>query len=88
MLAQYLVVALLVLGCAFYASWTLLPAALRRRVATALAPLPWPPVLAQWLAKHSLQASGCACDGCDRSAAPKARVDGPVPITFHARPRR
>jgi hypothetical protein len=88
MLAQYLVVALIVLGCAAYSTWTLMPAALRRRVATALAPLPWPSALAEWLAKHSTQAAGCACDGCDRSVTPKARADGPVPITFHARTRR
>ena len=33
MLIQTLVVAALVLGCAVYASWTLMPAGLRRRLA-------------------------------------------------------
>jgi hypothetical protein len=85
MLAQYLVVALLVLACAAYATWTLMPAALRRRSAAALAPLPWPHAAARWLAAQAAPATGCGCDGCDRStlAAPKAATG--ATITFHRR---
>ena len=87
MLGQYLVVALIVLGCAVYASWTLMPAALRRRSATALAALAWPRPVARWLAKQAAGA-GAGCAGCERSAlaVPKAAVGATTPITFHRRP--
>ena len=88
MLGQYLVVALVVLGCALSASWTLMPAALRRRCAGALAALPWPRAVAGWLARQAARAPGCGCDGCDRStlAVAKASAGAPTPITFHRRP--
>ena len=88
MLGQYLVVALIVLGCAVYASWTLMPAALRRRSAAALAALPWPSAAARWLGRQAASAPGCGCHGCDRStlATPKASAGAPTPITFHRRP--
>jgi len=88
MLGQYLVVALIVTGCAVYASWTLMPAALRRRSATALAALPWPRPVAQWLAEQAAPGKGGGCDGCARSAlaVPKAAAGAPAPITFHRRP--
>jgi hypothetical protein len=88
MLGQYLVVALIVVGCAVSAGWTLMPAALRRRSATALAALPWPRAAAGWLDRQAAPAAGCGCDGCDRStlAVPKASAGAPTPITFHRRP--
>ncbi len=88
MLAQYFVAALVVIGCALYASWTLMPAALRRRSATALASLPWPGAVARWLAGQSAPGTGSGCDGCDRStlAVPKASAGAPTPMTFHRRP--
>jgi hypothetical protein len=88
MLGQYLVVALIVLGCAVSASWTLMPAALRRRTASLVATLPWPRAAAAWLAKQAAPAAGCGCDGCDRStlAVAKASTGTPTPITFHRRP--
>ena len=88
MLGQYVVVALIVIGCAVYASWTLMPAALRRRGATALAALPWPGAVARWLAGQAAPGKGSGCDGCERSmpAVPKASAGAPTPITFHRRP--
>ena len=41
-MARSLIVALLVLGCAVYAAWTLMPAAARRALAVALLKLPLP----------------------------------------------
>jgi ferrous iron transport protein B len=86
MLGQYLVVALLVTGCTVYASWTLMPAGLRRRSATALAVFGWPRPVARWLAKQAAPVAGCA--GCERStiAMPKASAGAPAPIIFHRRP--
>jgi hypothetical protein len=89
MLAQYLVVALLVFACVAYATWTLMPAALRRRSAAALAPLPWPRAAARWLAVQAAPATGCGCDGCDRSALAVPKASAGAPITFHRRlPKR
>jgi hypothetical protein len=76
--AQSLIVALLVLGSFAYASWTLMPAALRRRLAGAL--LGWPGLRGQaWLQRAARPAGGCGCDGCD-SAPLKASADGAQPI--------
>ena len=85
---QALVVALLVSGCALYAAWTLMPAAARRGIATALLKLPLPRPMADFMRRHASSASGCGCDGCDRNgaAAPDAKVEGvAVPLIFHPR---
>jgi hypothetical protein len=88
--AQIVVVALLVVACTSYAAWTLMPGSLRRRIAALLLKLPLPHRLAISMRKHSVQASGCACDGCDRSATSAAKQPDGVaaPIVFHARLRR
>jgi hypothetical protein len=91
MLGQYLVVAFVVISCTLYASWALMPAALRRRSATALAALPWPGAVARWLARQAAPGTGSGCDGCARStlAIPKASAGASTPITFHRRaPKR
>ena len=87
MFLQWLVVALIVAGCSLYVAWTLLPASWRAATALALLELPLPPRAAAFLRKHSVVASGCACDGCDKSAtpAPAPRVHT---ITLHPRPRK
>ena len=88
MLLQSLVVALLVAGCAGYAAWTLMPASLRRAIALALLKLPLPGGVATFMRRHSTQASGCGCDGCDKSvlkATPPAEPAGTATITFHPR---
>jgi hypothetical protein len=77
MLAQWLIVGLVVLGSFVYAGWTLMPAALRRRLATRL--LVWPGLGHRaWLLRAAKPAQGCGCDGCDAGrptpgAAPKAQ---------------
>ena len=91
MIVQGFVVAVLVVACASYAAWTLMPAAARRAIAIALLKLPLPAALARRLSKHAVEASGCGCDGCDRSTLAKPKEAGAAqPITFHrpaARPR-
>ena len=86
---QAFVVALLVSGCALYAVWTLMPAASRRGIATALSKLPLPQAVAGFMRRHaSAASSGCGCDGCDRNggATPEAKAKGvAAPLTFHPR---
>jgi hypothetical protein len=85
---QVVVVALLVFGCAVYAVWTLLPAASRRGIATALLKVPLPKPVASFMRRHATAASGCGCDGCDRNTAvaPEAKVPGAAaPLVFHPR---
>jgi hypothetical protein len=91
---QDLIVALLVVGCAIYAAWKLMPSATRRSLATALLRVPHlPPGLTDTLRKNAAAASGCGCDGCDHAApkiSSKSAANAPVsqPITFHPRARR
>jgi len=64
---QTLVVALIVVVSFGYAGWTLMPAALRRPLATRL--LTWPGLRQRaWLLRAAKPASGCGCDGCDAGA--------------------
>ena len=79
---QSLVVALLVAGCAVYAAWTLMPAGSRRAIALALLKLPLPGGLAAFMRRHSVEPSGCGCDGCDKSVL-KAAPPAVQTITFH-----
>ena len=88
---QSLVVTLLVALCSVYATWTLMPAGLRRALATTLLGLPMklPAALATRLRQAaqsaSGQASGCgACGSCD-AATPKRPPGAPQPISFHRR---
>ena len=79
----------LVLGCAVFAAWTLLPAAARRGIAVALLKRPLPGFAARFFQRHAQAASGCGCDGCDRNVAAPPPADGPsahgVPLVFHPR---
>ena len=84
MLIQTLIVAAVVLGCAIYASWTLMPSGLRRRLAHHLLQLRWPSAVAQRLRRHAQAASGCGCDGCDHATKP-ADPTQPQPIRLHRR---
>ena len=84
---QALVVALLVVGCSVYATWTLMPAAARRAIASMLLKLPLPNAVAQKVRKAATVSSGCGCDGCD-SAAVKPADQAPQVVTFHPRPPR
>jgi hypothetical protein len=67
---QALIVALLVLACAAYATWSLMPALLRRTLATQLMRLPLPAPLARRLARERAGGGGCACNGCDAARPP------------------
>jgi hypothetical protein len=84
---QSLVVALIVAGCAVYAAWTLMPGASRRAIAVALLKLPLPDGMAAFMRRHSVVASGCACDGCDKSVAKRAAPEVQT-ITLHPRMRK
>ena len=95
MIVQTLVVAAVVVSCAAYAVWTLMPASARRVLATALLKLSLPRPLAALMARHAVASSGCACDGCDKgkaladaSAPPKPSIPGVAPIVFHPRLRK
>ncbi len=84
---QTLIVALLVVGCAVYAAWTLMPAAARRGIATSLLKLPLPASLELKMRKAATVPSGCGCDGCDHAPA-KAAHAAPQVVTFHRPTRR
>jgi hypothetical protein len=86
---QTVVAICLVVGCAFYAVWALLPAAARRGIAVALLKQRLPAFVTRFLQRHAQAASGCGCDGCDRNVAAPPPADGPsaqgVPLVFHPR---
>jgi hypothetical protein len=92
---QDLIVALLVVGCATYAAWKLMPSAARRSLAATLLRVPYlPSGLQETFRRNAAAASGCGCDGCDHAApkvaASKSAGNAPAsqPITFHPRVRR
>ena len=88
---QSLIVALIVTACGAYAVWTLMPSAARRVVAGWMLRLPLPKGLAAPVERAARAASGCGCDGCDRSELkPKAAAapNAAKPLTFHPRPPR
>ena len=87
---QSIIVALLVLGCSARAVWTLMPAAARRVLASAMLRWPLPEPLAARLRGCAQPASGCAsgCASCDQAApksTPGSSPGAPQKITFHAR---
>ena len=88
LILQDIAVALIVAGCVGYAAWTLMPAFLRQRAATALLAWPWPQAIAARLRKHAVAAAGCACEGCDQGTAKVASPPAVQPIRFHPRPPR
>ncbi|MDO9354420.1 MAG: hypothetical protein Q7T55_12035 [Solirubrobacteraceae bacterium] len=85
---QTLIVALLVLGCAIYAAWKLMPSVARRALASALLKLPLPAFFAAKMQKAATVASGCGCDGCDSAPVKSAAPQAPQVVTFHPRPKR
>lgn len=84
---QDLIVGLIVASCAFYAAWTLMPAAWRRRLAARALHLPLPAPWHARLGKLARSAPGCGCDGCDAAPPPGARPDGSRPVQFVRKPR-
>ncbi len=87
---QTLIVSMMVAAATAYATWTLMPAAGRRRLATALLKLPIPEAPARMLRRAAQATAGCGCDGCDHAPAKSAQpASGAAkPITFHPRVRR
>jgi len=88
---QSLIVALIVTACSAYAVWALMPSAARRVFAGWALKLPLPAPLAAPFERATRAASGCGCDGCDRSELkPKssANANTAQPLTFHRRPPR
>ena len=88
---QSLIVALIVTACSAYAVWALMPSAARRLFAGWALKLPLPALLAAPFERAARAASGCGCDGCDRSELkPKTAANANVaqPLTFHRRPPR
>ena len=85
---QTLIVALLVIGCASYAAWTLMPTAARRAIASALLKLPLPESFAATMRRAATTSSGCGCDGCDHAPAKTGAPKAPQVVTFHPRPKR
>lgn len=85
---QDIFVALIVAACVAYAGWTLMPAFLRQRAASALLTWPWPETIAARLRRHAVAASGCACDGCDQGSKKTAAPSAVQSIRFHPRPPR
>ena len=72
---QTLMTVLLVLGCSLYATWTLMPAALRRGAAEQLLKLPLPAWLTAPLRKATTASGGCGgCSSCDGAPAKPATV--------------
>ena len=67
---QGAIVTVVVLACCIYSSWTLMPAALRRRLARFL-------MRNRWLAnrqalQRAAQPAGRGCAGCEKNTAPAA----------------
>jgi len=80
---QNLLVGLIVLACAVYAVWALLPMGWRRVLARRLAATPWPAPIKRRLQQAAQPGNACGCNGCDR-AEPKAKPEA-QPIQFHPR---
>ena len=96
---QVLLTTAIVAVCALYAAWMLMPAAARRWFVRGVLAAPLPKEFADAIAPYAIAPTGCACDGCDRSALAKPAAKeakalgaGPSasisPITFHPRRKR
>jgi hypothetical protein len=85
---QIMIVAAVVGCCFVYAAWALMPASARRWIAAGLLERRIPAFVAEALRPYASASSGCGCDGCDRSAKPKAGRAAATPITFHPRRQR
>jgi hypothetical protein len=82
MATQSLVVAVVVVLCATYAAWTLMPAAARRAVAALVLRLALPERFARPFRK-ALQPAG-ACGGCDSCGDAAGKAPARVQtVTFH-----
>lgn len=81
---QSALVGLIVIACAVYAVWALMPSALRRALAGRLQHGPWPAPVARHLKRAASASAACGCDaGCDAAKPPQAAQ----PIRIHRRPK-
>jgi hypothetical protein len=90
--AQWAIVAVVVLASAVYTAWTLMPASLRRALATAALRLPLPAVVAARMRSYATNASSSGCSGCARNplstkSTETAATTAARPITIHRRVR-
>ncbi|WP_420821452.1 DUF6587 family protein [Rhodoferax sediminis] len=81
---QSLLVYAVVACCTVYAAWTLAPASLKRRFATALMAMSPHLRSSRRLQGWAQQKGGCGsgCSGCSSGAAPTAATTKPVRIRF------
>ncbi len=73
---QIVLTTTIVAACALYAAWVLMPAAARRWVVRGMLAAPLPKGLASALSPYATAPTGCACDGCDKSALAKPAKRG------------
>jgi len=86
--AQHLVVALVVLLCASYAAWTIMPSALRRTVAVLILKIRPPEALARPFRQALRPASPCGgCGNCGDTP-PKPAAATEHKIILHRRSSR
>jgi hypothetical protein len=79
---QNLLVAVIVLACAVYAVWALLPMAWRRALAQRLVAAPSPAPIKRWLQRAAQPGNACGCNGCEQGA---PKPTDAKPIRFHPR---
>jgi hypothetical protein len=82
---QTLIVLLMVLVCSVYATWSLMPTALRRTIARSLLRHSLPEPLARRMRRAAAAPAGCGCEGCDHAPAKAATTQI---VSFHPRARR
>jgi hypothetical protein len=90
MLIQNILVACIVMACAAYSSWTLMPAAWRRLLASGLMRsrvLAESAVLRRFAQPASASACG-GCDSCGSDKAGKANEAKPTESVVHFMPRK
>ena len=88
-MVQTLVALVLVVACAAYATWTLLPARGRRGIAKALLKRPLPGPLARFFGRHATATTGSGCGSCEHNPAAAPQAGQPpaegAPLVFHRR---
>ena len=86
---QTVLALVLVVGCAVYATWTLLPAGGRRGIATALLKRPLPGPAARFFQRHATATAGSGCGSCERNPQATPQAGRPpaegAPLLFHRR---
>ena len=89
---QSLVATLLVVGCAVFATWTLLGAGGRRGIARALLKRSLPGPAARFFRRHAAASAGSGCGSCERNADAMEKAGRPpaqgAPLVFHRRKGR